>query len=100
MIIKTLDQKGFSHILLMAIVALGIIAAVIFYVTMYKPSNRVSEELYTNESTQTSEPSSNATLQEPQGTPEEINNEVIDELDSVMLDLEETNLTDDDINSL
>ena len=102
------NSKGFSSIILIVVLA-GVL--ILFGLYMYKlisdattqedlAVNKPAKQIDISGETPPEHAEAYEELDEPEGTPEEINNEVLDELDSIMLELEADTTLDDDLSDL
>ena len=92
-----INNKGISHILLpIGLLALLVIGVAV-YLVMYKDKTPWTSE---DSSTLYDSGDEYVQLEEPEDTPEEINNESVEELDTLMQELDNTEVTTEDIESL
>lgn len=90
-------QKGFGGLLIVILVAVGILAGIFLYMTYVKnmEGKKAGEMMLQEDSDKAEE---FAPLEEDSSTPEEINNESVEELDSIMLEIDAT--MDEDLSDL
>lgn len=93
------NQKGISNLVVVGLVAVLVLAAV-WYVTNKKGSG----DYFVDDSMEMMEENGSSSeyeeLTEYDSTPEEIDNEAVEELDQLIKDLDENTITDEEINSL
>ncbi len=87
-----LNQKGYSHVLLvLALVVIAVAAALYFgREDLLKPSTYTGKVKEITEDKMMKKEGFEE-LEEPEGTPDELGNDVLDELDALILELDSTN---------
>lgn len=89
-----LNQKGSTQVILIAVLVLGVLAAVLYYTMQNKDAEEMT--LTTEEDLM----ETTVQLEEPEGTPEEISNEELETTDQMLEEIDLDTTTSVEIDNL